>query len=77
MRRALVTKCVHTRDMDLVFDRQRNAARNGRKQHRVSAAPSAELPASVFTQRARLKAAQAGPGTQGSVLARRAERRRS
>ena len=28
----LFTKCEYTRDMDLVFDRQRNATRNGRKQ---------------------------------------------
>jgi AcrR family transcriptional regulator len=28
----LFTKCEHTRDTDPVFDRQRNAARNGRKQ---------------------------------------------
>lgn len=51
----LFTKCEHTRDMDLVFDRQRNAARNGRRQLEFAlrnAIARGQLPADLDTIRA-------------------------
>ncbi|MFT4439249.1 TetR family transcriptional regulator [Caballeronia sp. 15715] len=51
----LFTKCEYTRDMDLVFDRQRNATRNGRKQlERVlqNAIARGQLPSDLDTVRA-------------------------
>ena len=51
----LFTKCEHTRDTDLVFDRQRNAARNGRKQLELAlrnAIAKEQLPSDLDTVRA-------------------------
>jgi TetR/AcrR family acrAB operon transcriptional repressor len=51
----LFTKCEHTRDTDPVFDRQRNAARNGRKQLELAlqnAIARGQLPADLDTVRA-------------------------
>jgi TetR/AcrR family transcriptional regulator, acrAB operon repressor len=51
----LFTKCEYTRDMDLVFDRQRNAARNGRKQLELAlnnAIARGQLPSHLDTFRA-------------------------
>ncbi|CAN7501222.1 TetR family transcriptional regulator [Caballeronia sp. LjRoot31] len=51
----LFTKCEHTRDMDLVFDRQRNAARDGRKQLELAlrnAIARGQLPPDLDTARA-------------------------
>jgi len=51
----LFTKCEHTRDTDLVFDRQRNAARNGRKQLELAlrnAIGRGQLPSDLDTVRA-------------------------
>ena len=51
----LFTKCEHTRDMDLVFDRERNAARNGRRQLELAlrnAIARGQLPSELDTVRA-------------------------
>jgi TetR/AcrR family acrAB operon transcriptional repressor len=51
----LFTKCEYTRDMDLVFDRQRNATRNGRRQLELAlqnAIARGQLPSDLDTVRA-------------------------
>jgi TetR/AcrR family transcriptional regulator, acrAB operon repressor len=51
----LFTKCEHTRDLDLVFDRQRNAARNGAEQLELAlrnASARGQLPCELDTVRA-------------------------
>jgi TetR/AcrR family transcriptional regulator, acrAB operon repressor len=51
----LFTKCEHTREMDLVFDRQRNVARNGREQLELAlrnAIVRGQLPPELDTVRA-------------------------
>jgi TetR/AcrR family acrAB operon transcriptional repressor len=51
----LFTKCEHTRDTDLVFDRQRNADRNGREQLELAlrnAIARGQLPSDLDTVRA-------------------------
>lgn len=63
----LLTKCEHTREMELVFDRQRNATRNGREQLELAlrnAIARGQFPPDMDT----VRAASVVPAFIGGVL---------